>query len=132
MPEEIKEIKDIIGEDEEYKVNYDAESITVYFQGELALGGPSEYEPIKKLLDRVVELEPATMTLNLEDLDFCNSSGISMLSKFVIGLRKKKGIEVLVFGSKEHPWQKSLHNLHDLEGCLKLSRHKHLQNMGRR
>ncbi|MEM9540394.1 MAG: STAS domain-containing protein [Cyanobacteria bacterium P01_E01_bin.42] len=112
MPEEIKELKNIIGEDDEYEVSYDAETITIYFKGELALGGASEYEPIKNLLNDIVEAQPATITLNLEELEFCNSSGISMLSKFVLGLRKKKGIEVFVSGSNEIPWQsKSLQNL---------------------
>jgi hypothetical protein len=93
----------------------DEPSTTVNFQGELSLGGPSEYEPIATLLNTVAETNPATMTLNLKNLGFLNSSGISMLSKFVLSLRKKKGIQLIVLGSNDMPWQgKSLKNLEKL------------------
>lgn len=56
-----------------------------------------------------------------EKLGFLNSSGISMLSKFVIGLRKQKGTLLIVLGSNDQPWQgKSLQNLVRLLPGLKL------------
>jgi hypothetical protein len=106
---------------DDYIVFLDEPSTTVNFQGELSLGGPSEYEPIATLLNTVAETNPATMTLNLKDLGFLNSSGISMLSKFVLSLRKKKGIQLIVLGSNNMPWQgKSLKNLERLLPGLKL------------
>lgn len=61
------------------------------------------------------------MSINLKDLGFLNSSGISMLSKFVLSLRKKKGIQLIVLGSNDMPWQgKSLKNLEKLLPGLKL------------
>jgi len=37
-----------------------------------------------------IEGMPPKITLNLRQLEFLNSSGISMLSKFVIKVRQKK------------------------------------------
>lgn len=112
-------IQEIKGKD--YSIHYDLESVTVCFQGELSLGGPAEYAPIAELLDEVANSEPPTITLNLKNLKFVNSSGISMLSKFVISVRKKKTIQLLVLGSNDVLWQqKSLKNLEKLLPTLKL------------
>lgn len=112
-------IQEIKGED--YSIQYAPESVTVTFQGELSLSGPPEYAPIAELLDEVANGEPPTITLNLKKLGFVNSSGISMLSKFVISVRKKKTIQLLVLGSNDIPWQqKSLKNLEKLLPTLKL------------
>jgi hypothetical protein len=112
-------IQEVKGED--YIVQFDPDSVSVYFQGELSLGGSTEYAPITNLLDEVAELEPNTMTIDLRNLAFVNSSGISMLSKFVLSMRKKKGVQVVVLGSNEMPWQgKSLKNLEKLLPGLKL------------
>jgi hypothetical protein len=111
--------QEIKGED--YTVEFDASCTTVKLKGELSLGGPSEYEPIAKLLNDVAETNPETMTVNLRELGFLNSSGISMLSKFVMGLRKKKGVQLVILGSNDMPWQgKSLQNLVRLLPGLKL------------
>ncbi|MEG4282473.1 hypothetical protein QUB68_05045 [Microcoleus sp. A006_D1] len=112
-------MQEIKGED--YSIQYDRESVTVSFIGELSLGGPAEYAPIVELLDEVAQNEPPAITLNLKKLEFVNSSGISMLSKFVISVRKKKTIQLLVLGSNDVPWQqKSLKNLEKLLPTLKL------------
>lgn len=111
--------QEVIGED--YKVWYESESVTINFQGELSLGGPAEYAPITQLLDEVANQDPSTITLDLRKLEFLNSSGISMLSKFVISMRKKKTIQVVIRGSNYVPWQgKSLQNLEKLLPSLKL------------
>lgn len=113
------DFQEIIGED--YSVQYDPQSVTVSFQGELSLSGPAEYAPIAQLLEDIAEEEPAHLTLNLKQLEFLNSSGISLLSKFVINVRKKKMIQVIVIGSNEIPWQgKSLKNFEKLLPTLKL------------
>jgi hypothetical protein len=112
-------IQEVKGED--YIIQYDPELVTISFQGELSLGGPADYAPIVELLDEVASLEPSMITLNLKKLEFLNSSGISMLSKFVISVRKKKTIQLFVLGSNEVPWQqKSLKNLEKLLPTLKL------------
>lgn len=99
-------------ETKDYKIDYDPESTTIQFTGELSLNGASEYDPIKKFLDGIAESDPSHLTLNLRELSFLNSSGISLITKFVIGLRKKPNIQLTVEGSVDVPWQsKSLKNL---------------------
>ena len=106
---------------DDYQVQYDPASATVYFKGQISLGGPKDYAPIVNLLNEVAAAEPRTITLNLKELAFLNSAGISMLSKFVLGMRKKKGIQLVVLGSNKMPWQgKSLKNLERLLPGLKL------------
>jgi hypothetical protein len=105
----------------DYSVSLDAQGNTVQFSGELALSNPSEYDPINNLLSELADQEPDVLTLDLRKLDFVNSSGISMLSKFVLGMRKKKGTQVVVLGSEDIAWQgKSLRNLEKLLPGLKL------------
>lgn len=104
-----------------YEVEYDPASETVYFEGEISLGGPKDYAPIVNLLNEVANLGTKILTLNLKKLAFLNSSGISMLSKFVLGMRKKRGTQLVVLGSRKVPWQsKSLKNLERLLPGLKL------------
>lgn len=111
--------QEIKGED--YTVSYDPGSTTVNFQGELSLGGPPEYAPIAQLLDEAIAQSPLTLTLDLTKLEFLNSSGISLISKFIIGLRKKPPVQVVVLGSNDIPWQgKSLKNLEKLLPRLQL------------
>ena len=106
---------------EDYKIVYDTETATVTCQGSLRLNGMVEYEPIVRLLVEVAELEPPIITLNLCELEFLNSSGINVLSKFVIKVRQKKNIQMVVCGSKSIPWQgKSLKNLQRLMPSLTL------------
>lgn len=111
-------MQEIKGED--YIVNYDPENVKVDFQGELALSGLKEYEPIKDLLNEILASKPSTITLNLRELTFLNSSGISLLSKFVLEVRKlhkKQEIQLVILGSNDDDvaWQKkSLKNLEKL------------------
>lgn len=106
---------------EDYQVTHESETATVYFQGKISLGGPKDYAPIVNLLNEAADLTPPILTLNVKELAFLNSSGISMLSKFVLGMRKKKGMQLVVLGSKKMPWQaKSLKNLERLLPGLKL------------
>ncbi|AFZ53425.1 STAS domain-containing protein [Cyanobacterium aponinum UTEX 3222] len=111
--------KKIQGED--YLVEFNADNWAVIFKGELSLSGPQEYSPIKDLLESVADNDPENMTINLKELHFLNSSGISMLSKFVISLRKKKKLQLIILGSEQIPWQKkSLKNLQKFLPGLKL------------
>ena len=117
-----KPTEKIIEKAEDYQVQYDYVSATVDFIGQISLGGPKEYAPIVNILNKAVDSESSVITINLKELDFLNSSGISMLSKFVLGMRKNKGIQLIVVGSKKIPWQnKSLRNLERLLPGLKLT-----------
>lgn len=106
---------------EDYSIWYDPTIGTVVCQGSLRLGGMEEYAPIVQLLNKVTDSEPSTITLNLRDLEFLNSSGINVLSKFVIKVRQKGNIQMVVKGANNIPWQgKSLKNLQRLMPSLQL------------
>lgn len=95
-----------------YRVWYNPVEVLVSFEGILRLGGPQEYQPIEDLLDKVLLSEPKVITLDLRALSFLNSSGISVLYKFAIAMRKRGDLQLVVRGSKNVPWQgKSLPNL---------------------
>lgn len=106
---------------EDYRICYDPTTTTVSFVGSLRLSGPAEYAPIVQLLGSIASLEPAKITLDLQQLEFLNSSGINMLSKFIIEVRKKARLQMAVQGSQRIAWQgKSLKNLQRLMPSLQL------------
>jgi hypothetical protein len=95
-----------------YRVWYDPAEVTVYFEGILRLGGPQEYQPIEDLLEKVLLGNAKSITIDMRTLNFLNSSGINVLYKFAIAMRKKGDVQLVVRGSKAIPWQgKSLPNL---------------------
>lgn len=107
-------------QDENYQVTYHSSANVVEFQGSLRLNGMTEYAPIFALLNRASADHPQPLTLDLRKLEFLNSSGIAMLSKFVIGLRNGEA-RLIVVGSSTVPWQgKSLANLRRLMPTLAL------------
>lgn len=108
-------------EDENYKVVYEPDQQSVIFSGILRLGGMAEYAPIVECLEQAVA-ENTELTLSLKALEFLNSSGIAMLSKFVISARNKEDFELNIVGSSDITWQgKSLKNLQRLMPALSLN-----------
>ncbi|NEQ25207.1 MAG: hypothetical protein F6K28_40255 [Microcoleus sp. SIO2G3] len=106
---------------EDYRICYDPDTKTVICQGSLRLSGTEEYAPIVKLLNNLADQEPQRITLDLRELEFLNSSGINVLSKFVIKVRQQGNIQMVLQGSKNIPWQgKSLKNLQRLMPSLQL------------
>ncbi len=105
----------------DFSICYDSASETVICQGSLRLNGVEEYDPIVQLLNNVADQEPPKIALDLRNLEFLNSSGINVISKFVIKVRQKGTIQMMVLGSKSIPWQgKSLKNLQRLMPKLQL------------
>lgn len=106
-------------EGENYALEWDPATRTAALKGILRLNGLAEYAPIAKFLSDAV---PAgSMTLNLQGLNFLNSSGIAMLSKFIIEIRNRKTVDLSVVGSKDVAWQgKSLANLSKLMPVLRI------------
>ncbi|MCP4698016.1 MAG: hypothetical protein GY862_14355 [Gammaproteobacteria bacterium] len=106
---------------QDYAMSYDAASACITCTGSWRLSGMEEYAPIIRLFNDIAEQEPEKLTLNLRLLRFLNSSGINVLSKFVIKVRQKKNIQIVVQGTKQFPWQnKSLRNLQRLMPSLVL------------
>jgi hypothetical protein len=104
----------------EYSVGYEAATATICFQGFLRLPGMAEYEPIMNLLLDAIAHTP-TLTLDLQELEFLNSSGISMLSMFIVKARNTGNTQLTMQGSNKILWQtKSLRNLQRLMPSLKL------------
>ncbi len=105
----------------DYRICYDPATATVSFVGSLRLSGAEDYAPIVQLLGEVADVQQANITLNVQQLEFLNSFGINMLSKFIIEVRKKAGIKMAVQGSQRIAWQgKFLKNLQRLMPALQL------------
>jgi hypothetical protein len=103
-----------------YQVKYDADIHTVTCSGSFRLTG-DEYAAITDLLNAAADAKPSSLTLDLRNLQFLNSSGIHTLSKYVIHLRNDNITQVTVKGSNAIPWQrKSLANLERLLPSLQL------------
>ena len=90
------------------------------FKGALRLSGTDDYAPIFDLLKETL-ISPMPIVLDLRELDFLNSSGITMLSRFVIEARDHAGINVEVLASEAVPWHaRSLKNLQRLMPALSI------------
>ena len=106
---------------QDYQICYDPATATVSFIGSLRLSGPAEYAPIAHFLTKVADMEPTKITLNLQQLEFLNSSGINVLSKFIIEIRNTARVQMAVQGSQSISWHgKSLRNFQRLMPGLQL------------
>lgn len=100
---------------ENYRIVYDQKTATVRCEGSLRLYGATGYTSIVDLFNKAADQKVPSLILNLEELQFLNSSGINALSKFVIRVRNNKISKLIVQGTDRYPWQgKSLTNLQRL------------------
>ncbi|OQW94079.1 MAG: hypothetical protein BWK79_07725 [Beggiatoa sp. IS2] len=108
---------------EDYSISYDVQATTIRCEGSLRLSGMEEYASLVGLFNQVASLDPppALIILDLRHLEFLNSSGINVVSKFVIKVRQRQEIKMLVKGANRIAWQgKSLKNLQRLMPNLQL------------
>lgn len=106
---------------EDYSIWYEPDASTIFFRGFLRLDGMEEYKPVMDLMLIALEQSSSSFTLNLSALEFLNSSGISMLSMFVVRVRQKGTVPLTLQGSETVLWQtKSLKNLQRLMPSLTL------------
>ncbi|MEO3389444.1 STAS domain-containing protein [Mesorhizobium sp. CAU 1741] len=98
-----------------------SEGATIHYEGTMRLSGTEAYAPILEMMDNILASKPSTIVLDLTALEFLNSSGINLLAKFTIQVRKQENVGMLVKGSTRIPWQsKSLPNLKKLYPAVDL------------
>jgi hypothetical protein len=123
-------MKNITGESFEVRLE---ENSTIFFKGALRLRGTEDYAPILDMLKETLRetlgetlgetrLSPAApIVLDLRELDFLNSSGITMFSRFVIEARSHAGVDLHFIASETVPWHaRSLRNLQRLMPALNI------------
>ncbi|MEL6182692.1 MAG: hypothetical protein AAFS10_27285 [Myxococcota bacterium] len=95
-----------------YRVWYEPDTTTVFFEGSLRLN-TNAYAPLTQLLGNVLATNPQRLTLHLRGLEFLNSSGINTLYKFALLLRKRREpLPLKLLSSRAIAWQaKSLPNI---------------------
>jgi hypothetical protein len=106
---------------ESFEVRREENNSTVVFKGALRLSGSEDYAPILDLLKETLVTPAAPIVLDLRELDFLNSSGITMFSRFVIDARDCAGINLEILASEAIPWHaRSLKNLQRLMPALSI------------
>jgi hypothetical protein len=110
-------LKNIHGES--FDIQLEEEHSTVVFKGALRLCGTEDYAPILDMLKETLAAPAMPIVLDLRELDFLNSSGITMLSRFVMEARNRPGVDLQVLASEAVPWHaRSLSNLQRLMPSL--------------
>lgn len=104
-----------------YRIYGEPDPPRLVLEGSLRLNGMGEYQPLTDWLGQIVAAAPPRVILDVRQLKFLNSSGINVLSRFVIQVRQKGNIHLTVRCSEAIPWQhKSLVNLQRLLPTLDL------------
>jgi hypothetical protein len=106
-------------ETEDYRVYTQPETATIVMEGFLRLDGMEAYQPIMDML--LAAAAGPACTVDLHQLEFLNSSGISMLSMFVVKVRDRGTTRLSFRGSEAILWQtRSLKNLKRLMPALQI------------
>ncbi len=92
--------------DEKFSVQYDASNGKISCKGIMDLREKKGYQPLANLFDEVVEQSPQIITLDIRQLEFLNSTGITVIgSGLVIKIRNKALSKLVIHCSKDFPWQ---------------------------
>jgi len=116
---------------DKYSIEYIKKDRIVKMDGTLRLQNKDEYREIYELLSRAAdETTGLPLKLDMKELVFLNSSGISSLSLFILKMRKLDK-DISIMGSETIPWQmKSLKNFCQIklmEAVYKLCKFYHLK-----
>lgn len=104
-----------------FEIRVEQETSSIFFKGALRLTGMDEYAPILDLLRETFIHNGRPITVDLRELDFLNSSGITMLSRFVIEARDRGDVVLSFVASGLVPWHaRSLKNLQRLMPALNI------------
>jgi hypothetical protein len=113
-------MKNIKGE--AFEIRLEEDCSTVLFKGALRLSGTEDYAPILAMLKETLVPAKEPVVLDLRELEFLNSSGITMFSRYVIEARDCVGLHLHVLASEAVPWHvRSLRNLQRLMPSLTVS-----------
>ncbi len=97
-----------------YAVRVTRDFSRISFSGTLRLQGRQEYEKIYRMLRYAANKSGESLEIDMRQLQFLNSSGISTFSLFIIDMREV-GKKLFITGSKLIAWQsKSLANFRRL------------------
>jgi hypothetical protein len=93
-------------QDEKYNVRYQSDKGEISIQGALLLNGALAYEPLLDLLKQGTDEQATHLDIDIRELKFLNSSGINMLTKFVLYVKAKETTLQVHFQAYEHiAWQ---------------------------
>ncbi len=99
---------------EAYSVRVTRDFSRIAFIGTLRLQGRPDYEKIHRMLRYAAQRSGDSLEIDLRQLQFLNSSGISTFSLFIIEMREV-GKKITITGNKTIAWQsKSLANFRRL------------------
>jgi hypothetical protein len=99
-------------DDELFKIIYDEEKNTIFFEGSLRLNDFKRFDKIKQFMLDVYGLESPELILDFLKLDFLNSAGISTLCNFIFEIKDRNKKNVRILGNNNIQWQKkSFENL---------------------
>ncbi len=109
-------------ETDKYTVEYIRKNRKITFKGILRLQSKEEYREISELLSQAAnETTGLPLVLDMRELVFLNSSGISAFSMFILKMRKLDK-DILIEGNESVPWQtKSLKNFQKLYSKVEIN-----------
>jgi hypothetical protein len=99
-------------EDDLFKITYEEDKNTLFFEGSLRLNDLARFEKIKQFMLDVYGLDTRQLVIDFLGLDFLNSAGISTLCNFIFEIKDQNKKSVTIIGNKNIQWQnKSFANL---------------------
>ncbi len=87
-----------------YRVWVEEDPVTIHFSGSMRLP-MKDYKPVTDLLNATFKRSPKALVMDFQELTFLNSSGINMVFRFVITLRRRGDVDLEVRGKKTIQWQ---------------------------